>query len=156
MSTTTDGQICYGILFEENDEFPWDEFDDIDKWWVECILKFKPSFDLFTKDGEWINGERPDQKKIDKYYEEKEEFEKKNKKLPIELVNYCSCDVPMYIIAVKGSTFIGNRGYPLEFNILSLTTKETVENKNILIEFCKKHKIEHGKGPEWYLSSYGG
>ena len=37
MGVSTDGQICFGIAFEECTEFPWDseEYDgDIDAWWL--------------------------------------------------------------------------------------------------------------------------
>lgn len=32
MSTSTNGEICYGILFEEGYEFPWNDGEMIE-WW---------------------------------------------------------------------------------------------------------------------------
>ena len=36
MGVNTDGQICFGIKFEEGDEFPWEDVDgdyDLEEWW---------------------------------------------------------------------------------------------------------------------------
>jgi len=37
MGQSTDGQICYGVKFEEDFEFPWDDdpYLDEDDWWLE-------------------------------------------------------------------------------------------------------------------------
>ena len=86
MSTSTDGQICYGIAFEEGFEFPWDadEYDgDIEEWWTVGILGFRRSFEMFTSQGEWIGGVEWPQEKCDEYYDERRRFEEARPSLPV-------------------------------------------------------------------------
>ena len=155
MSTTTDGQICYGIVFEEGFEFPWDVIEkDIDEWWIEDVLKFKPSVEIYTEDGEYIGGQRPSDEVVDQYYDEKTEFIKNSKTLPVQLVNYCSGDVPMYILAIPETVIDARRGYPQVINPQSLVTLE--KYKTVLKQFCEDYSIEYSTEPDWYLSSYWG
>jgi hypothetical protein len=154
MGVSTNGQICYGILFDEDYDFPWqegDEDDDIEHWWVYTVHGFKHSFELYTEAGDYIGGQRPAQDVLDRHYEEKHEFEKTIPGLPVELVNVCSCDYPQYILAVRGTEMTAYRGYPKVFNPASLTV--TDEQKQALLDFCKAHNIEVPSEPEWYLSS---
>lgn len=102
MGVSTDGQICYGILFEEGVEFPWDDerFDgDMDDWWLFEVLKFRHSFEIYDPDGNYIDGTRPSQERISEYYNESREFLKANP-CPVTKVTHCSCDYPMCILAV--------------------------------------------------------
>lgn len=41
MGISTDGEICYGIIFEDGYEFPWDidHEGDPEMWWISEILK---------------------------------------------------------------------------------------------------------------------
>ena len=153
MGVSTDGQICYGIIFEEGTEFPWDSdvFDgDIDDWWIYGICGFRHSFEIYTPDGEYVDGVRPPQEKISEYFAEKQQFAE-SKPLPVKLVNYCSCDYPMYILAVVGTCNSARRGYPEEFNPANLTV--TDEQKAELIKFCETYGIAVENEPAWYLSS---
>jgi hypothetical protein len=155
MSVSTDGQICFGILFEEDFEFPWSQeeyFHDIEQWWLEEILQYKPPFKLY-EDGGYIGGIKPQQEKIDEYYEHQNNFEKKNP-LPVSLVNYCSRDFPIYILAVPSSVVGCCRGFPTKFKLEDLVVTEEEINK--LVQFCKDHNIEYESSPQWYLSSYWG
>ena len=74
MTQPTNGQICFGLLFEEDAEFPWDEhnrWDDIDDWWLSYVLKWLPTNELYDKDGEYLGGVKPPDETINKYYKEK-------------------------------------------------------------------------------------
>lgn len=154
MGTSTDGQICFGIEFEEGFEFPWDELGDIDDWWTREVQGFRHSFEIYDDNGEYLNGARPEQDVIDRYYEEQRKFKEENPKLPVELVNYCSGSVPMYILAVPRTSLSCRRGYPIEFDPSALMVTE--DEKEALLQFCKDHGLEHDAEPKWLLSSYRG
>jgi hypothetical protein len=158
MGQSTNGQICYGILFNEDTEFPWDKetnrWPDIEEWWVFDVLDFRHSFEIFTPEGDWIGGKEWPKEKINQYYEERESFEEQNPELPVVLVNYCSSEYPIYILAIPETYFEANRGYPKEFSPPNLTI--TDDQKDILINFCNDHDIEFDDEPGWYLSSYWG
>lgn len=157
MGVSTDGQICYGVILDEDEESPWQDeiFDgDIDEWWVYYILGFKHSFEIYTQAGEYINGVEPSKDRINQYYQEKRDFEQANQKLPVELVNYCSGDYPMYILAIPDTCNSARRGYPEKFNPGKLTV--TSEQIQVLLDFCEKYAIKYKGEPAWYLSSYWG
>ena len=139
MSTSTNGQICYGIAFEQDAEFPWDERGDIEDWWVYDVLGFKHSFELFDDNGNYINGVKPSEERPGEYFDERQEFWK-NKPLPVEIVNYCSCDRPVYILAVPGTMFNNYRGDAVQFEPKLL--RVDTEKKEAFLDFCRKHGIE--------------
>lgn len=179
MGQSTDGQLCYGIAFPEGFEFPWMEEDedgdivgDEEDWWLK-ENGYKPPFELYDKNGEYAPGiktkrvmghvEAEDEKLVNSYYEHKREF-KDQHPFPVEVINYCSGDCPMYILAIKGTFTRNSRGYPEVIDPAAL--KVTDEQKQVLIDFCKKYlqeKIDEHNGdyhddkielePKWLLSS---
>jgi len=151
MGTSTDGQICFGVIFEDGTEFPWHS-KGLEDWWIE-VSGFKPTAPIYDDDGGYINGLRPPETVIDVYYQERREF-KKAHPVPFEDVNYCSSEYPMYILAVKRTFLSNNRGYPLTFKPEDLTVTE--EEKAALLEFCKKYDLAFQGEPGWILSSYWG
>src|SRR5690348_13757855 len=109
MGVSTDGQICFGILLgdEEDDlELPWDDkrYEDLDDWWIDGVHGYKPPFELFDADGNYINGERPSEETIKAYYAPRWEFEKQHP-IPVKLVNGCSGNYPVWILALKDVGF---------------------------------------------------
>lgn len=155
--SSTDGQICFGILFEEDTEFPWDNvelYDDIQDWWIYSVHGFRHSFEMFDNNGNWIGGDPWPDEEINKYYAEQRQFEKNCPALPIERINYCSGDYPMWILAVPDTYHMASRGCPEEFLPGDLVV--TKEQKEELIEFCHTHGIEFTGEPAWYLSSFWG
>ena len=158
MSQSTDGHICFGILLEEGaGPFPWDEDDeygygDIEEWWRK-INGYKPPFEIWEEHvAEYLPGVTLEMK--DEYYNHRRDWKKVNP-VPVELVNYCSCDYPMYIIALSETCKNANRGYPEAFepNDLVVSAERAME----LINFCKKYGIDMGEEyPRWWLSSYWG
>lgn len=158
MSISTDGQICYGVVLADTSNFPWNisEFDyDINTWWTYGILGFTHSFELFDEKGGWIEP-RQSKKIEDKYFQEQRDFEENHEKIPYELVNYCSGDYPMYILAIKRTCLSARRGYPEKFSPQELSLISQEEDRD-LIEFCKKYEIPtNGENAGWYLSSYWG
>ena len=165
MSVSTDGQICYGIYFGEGFSFPWEKYSEY-KWWRK-VNGYKRPFDLYTEgDADYIGGVRPPQQKIDEYWEHCHQWEEVHP-FPVKLVNYCSGDYPMYILAVPESVISNSRGCPQEFDPAKLQVTE--EQKQSLIDFCEKYlgeAIEENNSesynekielkPAWFLSSYWG
>lgn len=164
MSTSTDGQICYGISLE-GIEFPW---DGIEKWWQE-VNGFKHSIEIYseTDGGGYVGGKKPAESVINSYYEEEKKWLEANP-LPVEVVNYCSIDYPSYMLAVPESFKSCGRGYPLEFDPAELKVTDGQHQK--LVDFCLKylgkeieaHNAEEYNDkkivldPKWYLTSYWG
>lgn len=156
MGVSTNGVICYGIEFDEDTSFPWDDEKyegDIDNWWLHGVIGFKPAVEIYGEDGNYIDGKEPSDEVLDAYYAEKRAAEDANP-LPVELVNYCSADYPMYIIAVPSTIKRALRGYPTWFEPAALTV--TDEEKASLLAFCNTHGIVTLAEPSWWLSSYWG
>ena len=154
---STDGQICFGVAFDEGHEFPWDDEKysaDLEDWWIEKIQGYKRPFEMFTEAGEWIGGKEWPQEKKDEYYNHKEKFVKKAPKLPVTLVNYCSGDCPMYILAVPSSYKNNNRGYAEEFDPQKLTV--TPEEVAALLAFINEYVDKKKHSPKWLLTSFWG
>lgn len=151
MGTSTNGQICYGIAFDEGHQFPWR--DDIEHWWLFDVLGFRHSFEIYDNSGNYLDGVRPPQAVISQYYGEKFQFAKNNP-LPVSPVNYCSIDYPMIILAVPSTLRACGRGTPLEFNPEDLQVSD--EERQALLGFCQEHNIEVPDKPMWHLSSYWG
>ena len=174
MGTTTNGQICYGILFDEDFEFPWSERDGIDDWWREVNGYENPCWNPFTPEGDYkaeiVTNTRvygpvtsgygmvtSDDPRIQEYFQHQRNWDKEHP-LPIELVNCCSCDCPIWILAAPASTEIARRGYPSELDLRALKVNDVAKApgwRANLLEFCDKYKIEHDE-PRWWLSSYWG
>jgi hypothetical protein len=157
MGVSIDGEISYGIAFPEEFEFPWDEDEesegDIDNWWLD-VNGYKPPFELYDEEGGYIGGSRPPQEHFNACYEAERIFLTEHP-LPVELVNVCSHEYPIYIVALKGTVITANRGFPQSFDPASLIV--TDEQRNTLIEFCRTHNIDTGDAePKWYLSSLWG
>ena len=113
MGTSTNGQICYGVAFEDGYEFPWDaDYDgDIDAWWIYEVHGFKHSVEIFDTAGCYLNGREPSPDEVSRYFKEIRDFSEAHP-LPVKLVNYCSGDCPMYALAVPSSFIRAGRGCP--------------------------------------------
>ena len=153
MGVSSDGLIAFGIPFEEDFEFPWNEKHegDIETWWLD-VCGFKPTLYPFTDEGEYIKDYTD--KMVNDYFAEKHAFQKEHP-LRIELRNYCHGDYPMDMLCIKSSVITANRGSPTELNPENLTARGEDWTK-ILTDFCKKHEIEIPSEPKWYLFSYMG
>lgn len=146
MGQSTDGEISFGYIFEEGFEFPWDQYDDIEDWWRD-VNGFAPTFYPYNEEGGHKPGVTKDQ--IDAYFDEKREWVKNNS-FPVQLVNYCSGECPMYILAVPGSVLTANRGYPKVITEMTVTN----EQKAALLDFCVKYEIDlEEQEPLWRVSS---
>ena len=159
MSVSTDGQICFGIVFEEGYEFPWDTYredgdSDPEDWW-RSVNGFKPSFEVFDKKGEYLDSVQSParEKSADDYFNEGRCWDKANP-IPFELVNYCSDGCSMYILAMPGSFKRNSRGYPRKISGMDLHGE--VKDAIVFSEFCEKYGLKGEEPAAWYLSSYWG
>jgi hypothetical protein len=146
MSVSTDGQLCFGIKFEEEFEFPWDGME-LEEWWRE--VNDCPVENPYDERGEYKQGATDGDGEL--YFDQIHEWDVKNP-VPIELVNYCSMGSPMWIVAVPSSCRSCSRGYPMEVYPHSLTI--TLQEERNLLHFCMRFGIEVPSIPSWYLSSY--
>lgn len=159
MGVSTDGIICFGIAFEEGTQFPWDD-DGIESWWRN-VNGYKPPFEMYDASGNYLPtveletdkfGQKHAKKEVTElYYGHMHAWEKENP-LPVELVNCCSGDCPIWILTVPAVGLHARRGYPEKLDPGSLKTPDA----DALLAFCQKYKLEHDEPPSWYLCSYWG
>ena len=147
MGVSTDGSICYGIWFGEEDfEFPWSTekfYHDIDDWWA-----MQNNF-LDGMNYEEFSAKFPEKN----YFAERKECFKAHP-CPIGVVNVCSCEYSMEILAVADSVRTCSRGYPTQLNIVELLATVTKESHADLLAFCDKYNIDIGDNePQWWLGS---
>ena len=144
------GQICFGILFEDN-ELPWDEepwCGDHEQWWKDVNGYKNPLFCPYTDDGYYKHGIKQGDPAIDAYLDHKIDWEKANP-FPINLLICCSYDDPVWILAEPSSVMTNYDVYPEKFDPTSLVC----DGAGVLA-FCKQWRIPVSK-PQWWLSSYG-
>lgn len=155
MGQSTNGELWYGFVFEDGYEFPWDAapFEgDIDDWWL-AESGFKPSVEIYdaADPSGYKGGAKPTEEAISDYYAEKRNF-KEAHPCPVETVNYCSGDYPMYALAVCGTGMTAYRGDPKRVEGLGISPQEIAP----LLEFCEKYNLKPEGESGWYLSSYWG
>jgi len=135
MGISSDGQLTYGIYFEDDFEFPWDDYDSIEEWWCD------------------ENG------LSEKSYKEREAFLDKNLP-PIEMSMHCAYEYPMYIMTTPFVEEYGNsRGDATEINAKDMLDVEGIKGekaRNTIRDFCKKYKIENDFYFSWWLTSLYG
>lgn len=164
MGQSTIGSICYGIKFEEGQEFPWDEepfHGDIEAWWRSVNSYVNPCFNPFTSEGYFKAGITENDPRIRQYCAHQRIWMAANP-VPIVLVNYCSAECPMYILAVPTTCNRCSVGEPL--SICDFSPANTVGESSRLISFCDSYGIVKNNGikpsdgnlphPKWWLSSY--
>lgn len=163
MGQSTNGQISFGVLLGAEEDLqgilPWlkdeDGEGDFDDWWFEVACGFKPVSQYpYDENGNYLPGMGRDHPAVKAYSAERYAFQKANP-CPFELVNFCSADVPMYILAVKGVGDTALRGHPTQFDPKSAFLLQEGAASS-LVDFCKKHGIEFQGDPAWWLSSYWG
>ena len=156
MGVSTDGQICYGIAFEEGFEFPWtneEDDGDYEDWWKGVNSYTNSMFNPFDDVGEYKEGIEKDDPRIDEYFRHSREWLEQNP-FPVEVVYHCSDECAMYILAVPETLIRCYRGDVVIFNPDSLKVSE--EKREALLGFCRKYKIDADDSPKWLLTSWWG
>jgi hypothetical protein len=143
--------ICFGLSFDEDFEFPWD--DDAEDWWIDVIHAYKPPFQLFDGQGRYIDGKTPTQKQIHEYYDHRQAFQEKHP-LPAVFVHSGSDELSSPILAVPSSVVKTSWDAPAEIGahiFASINAEELQKFK----EFCMGY-LGIVTDPKWYLSAYYG
>lgn len=139
MGVSTDGQIWFGIDFEEGDE-------TLARAMKNYLLENKiiEEEDDYFDDPDDIND--PDEY----FYSIPEDIRK-----GIELVTHCSGECRMYVICIEESSKYASRGYPEKINIVHETSEQgRLDWKARIIAFCKEIGIEIDSNDiNWHLSS---
>ncbi len=128
MGISSNAHIAFGVIFDEEFDFPWGG-DDFEEWYLENIAK--QEF---------------------KSYEERFRYLRENP-IPVLLENYCSSEYPICLLAVRGTVQTALRGDPTIFDPSSL-----VADEKSLREFataCEAMGLEI-ENPSWVLYSYMG
>lgn len=158
MGISTNAHICYGILFEEDFEFPWEQEKyldgDLEEWWLK-INNYKSPFELFDEHGGYLNGKNPTDTELTTWYDHKKNF-LEQKKIPIELVNCCSGNYPIYIVAIPSTVLTASRGYPITVVLSNLifSTQERQALIDFCVIYCGMTREYCEESVKWYLASY--
>lgn len=155
MGQSTNGEISFGIAFEEESGLPWDseEYDDIpEDWWLK-VNGYTPDFYPYTPEGEFKPDVSDNDPRIGAYYAHKDAWLAEHP-IPMVLVNSCSAECPAWILAVPGSVSTCYRGHPIAFDPAMLVVSD--EDVAKLKDFCDQYGIEYEDEPSWHLSSYWG
>jgi len=140
--------LCYGISFpDEWYEFPWGD-RDIEDWWIDDVLGWKPPFRLFDANGDYINGEKPAAEKITEYFSSRRELKRANP-IPVTLVFHGSDECAYYILATPNSV---QSAYWGEAKQIGATLLYDEAEHDALLDFCKQWELE-GDGPGWWLAA---
>lgn len=129
MGQSTDSILVYGIPLEEGVE-------------LEFLEDFDGDFEDFVDNQNGMNW-RDDGFK---------ECEAARKAFPVTLVRHCSCDYPMYILALPGTETTASRGYPQKIEALPEISQALIDK---LIAFADNYDlVDSFEGePGWYLCS---
>jgi hypothetical protein len=152
MGVSTNGQLCYGILYEEGFEFPWTDSgeEDWEQWWRDennYVPPYKPE-ELW---GEEERVEGVTEEMIDEYFDKQREWDKANP-LPFDVINVCSGDYPIYMLCVPSSFHKAWRGDPVVIESLEVDEDDV---QSFLV-FLDKYNLSGTQDPQWFLSSYWG
>jgi hypothetical protein len=149
MGISTDANVSFGIEVEEGFEFPWGEAWDIENWLMEKLGYKPPHTHLY--DDQHCRTKEWNEKQSNENWDHKHKWEEDN--IPIEFVNTCSGDEPMWIIAVPGTVQTVYRGYPMPLNLKEPNT----EAVSRFLDFLNEHGLPLKETePRWYLSSFYG
>lgn len=135
MTVATNAELRYGVIFDEDFGFPWEDIDgDGDTpeevWWRLVTG--------YTCDGE------PDFERERAWMEEHP--------MPFQAVNYCSDGYPMWIIALPNFGYLAHRGHPHRISALSIPHSSDLHRFR---SFLSEH-LDCIEEPRWILSSYWG
>jgi len=146
MSVITNAIIAYGISLDIDQKIPWELEADAGDWWLK-VNGYESPFGMFDENGDWIDGTRPSQERIDAYFNHRLAALEANP-LPVEIVLHCSRDVRMYIVAVPGTVAEAYCGDPVAITVIRPPSEMTEP----VIDFCKRFGLR-GQGPDWWLAS---
>jgi len=129
MGQSTDGILVFGIPLEEGVELEFLEEHDRD-------------FEEFVDAQTGVNWREAGFPAV----------EEARKAFGITLVRHCSCDYPMYILALTGTETTASRGYPQKIESLRDIPQQQIDK---LIAFADSYDLTDSFDgePGWYLCS---
>ncbi len=149
MGVSTNGQICFGLLYEEGFEFPWNEDgQELEDWWRD-VCEYKPSKEVYDSKGDHLPG--IGKADIDAYYAERRAWDEAHP-CPVAEVNVCSGDCPIYILAIPSTVKTARRGYP-EVLAPDLDFQFKPGAREAFLSFIQAYELQTDAVPAWYLSS---
>jgi hypothetical protein len=149
---STNGQICYGIRFNEGFEFPWDMGPwrgDHEAWWRD-VNGYESLEYPWAKDGNYNPGFDADDPRITAYFVHRRAWDKGNP-FPVELVFCGDFNSSNTILAVGSSCVFADEDEE-SFNPVDLVVPY---GGIVLLNFCQTWNIESDH-PKWWLSTYRG
>lgn len=173
MGISSDGILAFGVDLGEPDdvELPWasdgeDDDGEFEEWYVGLhgvtAAHLWDAYNAWAETPEALaipghSGERLKayeaahpawREELDAYYEKKHEIEGA---APIEIVQHCSYDYPMYIVAVPGTVTTAYRGSPEKIPDFDVDSAKVAAAG----DFCAAHGIPFDN-PGWLLASMYG
>jgi hypothetical protein len=70
-------------------------------------------------------------------------------KVPVDIIQHCSYECPMYFLSIRGTQQTARRGYPTDIGLCKPMAPDRVQ---ALRDFCAKHSIPWQE-PSWYIFS---
>jgi hypothetical protein len=134
MGVSTNALMAFG--FDLGEERP-ESFTDSDEGYFEADEFLLRDFDAGIP--EWTPGVGPD------YWDNKSAA---LAKIPVDIIEHCSGEYPMYFLAVRGTECEARRGYPSVAEQREIAAAEI----DAMRAFCEKHGIEWQE-PRWYIFS---
>jgi len=139
MGNSPSAQICFGIAFAGDFNFPWG--CGLDDWWRDQCGFYNPH-DTATHEGRV------------QFYRANNQWNMANP-CPVEVITCCDGDYPGgYVLALSDTVVRSWEGGPDRIAPAAMLASD--EDRTFLMEFCKAYEIETNEGPGWYLSSYYG
>lgn len=144
--------IAYGFVVEEG-ELPWrcKEYDyDIDDWWRET-QGYKPPFQLFDDEGNWLPGMEAEKAKQDEYYAHRHNWDDANP-CPIGVITGSEGEEDAIITCAE----IDDIGFDWDYGVqpvdpksfeISFEQAAAIEKVRELLESLE---IEIKQGPGWF------
>ena len=153
MGINVNGQIAFGVTFEDGFEFPWDheEYDGIEAWWME-VNGYEPIYQPFTPDGQYADGWDRDDPRLEEHYQSRRSWLEDNP-IPVVDINTCSGDYPVYMLAIPDTLTGCSWDSPTKLSKTRMADP-VPEKVKAMIDFLANHEIDCDNEPAWWLTSY--
>jgi hypothetical protein len=162
MGQSTDANIAFGVDLQE--ELPYEGADENDIGaYVALREGYKNPWDDLPDEVNYGSNdpyarwrqEHPEwEERIEDWDQTKRMFEDGS---PVVIDHHCSCDYPMYVVALKGTVLTASRGAPEEFGIGWMADALTMNAETRIREaqeFCEQHEFATDfSSPSWLLYS---
>ena len=146
--------ICFGIILETGTVLPWNQAPyggDLAAWWRD-VNGFRHSFQAYDADGRRLLGIA--EAEIRRYHQEAIDWDDGHPR-PIDLANFGSARLPIFVLAFPGARWTSYRGDPTEIYPDELQVPAWAANA--LVGFCERFGIDTGgHQPRWWLGSCWG